>query len=249
MFCQKCGSENEEGAKFCATCGNQFSNLESRTEQRTETASTLERKEIKINSEVFSNYWLYIKSTLKAPSQISNDFNNGLITLILFALFLPISLVVFVNHTVKRLSFGFSPVSNVLGFGDVLKGAIITAVIIALYALIIFLTLKIGKLSISYKNIIATLGHMNVPIMLLSAVLIIAPFVGILAYFFILILLSIGMQLANILTIYRLSKGAKVDSLYLAIICQVVFNIVVFVILKEFALETIEEYSSYFDIF
>ena len=42
MFCQKCGSENNNDAKFCLRCGNQFN--ETKLVNQNEVINTKEKK-------------------------------------------------------------------------------------------------------------------------------------------------------------------------------------------------------------
>lgn len=242
LICKSCGTENEESAKFCTNCGRLLDNQEITAHEQ--TSATASKGDIAINTELFSNYWLYVKSGLKAPSQHSDDFGNGLITLVLLSAFAPLSLVIIGNRLFQALSFGFMSSAPSIGFSVFIKGLLITAAYLALYALLIFLFLKIAKFPATFKSIIARLGHLCIPLMLVSAVMIILPFILESSYLYLFALLLIGLQIAFFITLYSFCKPSGFDAFYLITACQVVFNIILFVVLKQYLITTVQHIFS-----
>lgn len=238
LICTNCGTKNEESAKFCTNCGKALDNQ--KTAAQEQTGATASKGEIAINTEAFSNYWIYVKGGLRAPSQHSDDFGNGLITLVLLAAFTPLSLVILGNRLFQKLSFGSMLSTQPIGFSFFINGWLIAAAYIALYTLLIFLFLKVAKFPVAYKSIIARLGHLCVPLMLLSAILIILAFILESSYIYLFVLLLIGLQIAFFITMYSFFKPSGFDTFYLITACQVAYNIILYIVLKQYIITAIQ---------
>lgn len=239
LICKFCGTENDESAKFCTHCGRPLDNQESAAHEQ--TAATASKGDITINTELFSNYWSYVKNGLKSPGRLSENFRDGLITLVLLSVFVPLSLIIIGNRLFQTLNFSFLSSAPTLGFNFFIRGLLITAAYLALYALLIFIFLKIAKFPVTYRSIIARLGHLCVPLLLVSAAMIILPFIFESSYIYLFSLLLIGLQIAFFMTLYSFCKPSGFDTFYLITACQVVYNIILFVILKQYLIVTIQQ--------
>lgn len=116
MICPKCATENPALAKFCVSCGeklepavNKLMDDEEKTieqEERQEEDDDVPQQQVasepnefvEKTKEISKNYWEFLLQALKAPYQTTlhvgvkqSDMINGLITLILFSLFIPLS--------------------------------------------------------------------------------------------------------------------------------------------------------------
>lgn len=68
MFCTKCGTQNEDEAKFCANCGNTLNNKNTNNDQNTENNRNNSRQEDTLDR--FSN------AIDNISSSVTNSFNN-----------------------------------------------------------------------------------------------------------------------------------------------------------------------------
>lgn len=171
MNCPNCQHQNI-GGNFCEQCGTRLAASETAatTEsyyQRTDQASTQPNKQIEMAKKVSKMYLSYFMTVIKKPyvkaQNVGNEqFVNGLITIGLYALFIP--LVMF---------FGLGEVKEYMAspfFDIVLKPTLAYFVFILLVATYTFGAVKLGKIDVSYKDVIARFGTTLVPFVVLFAI-------------------------------------------------------------------------------
>ncbi|MCL1632768.1 zinc ribbon domain-containing protein [Sporolactobacillus sp. CPB3-1] len=260
MKCSKCGTENDEHAKFCRNCG-QLLNVESsestsRVQEET-AAATSAKGGLTISTGGFSEFWTYVKEALRTPGSYDNQLKNGIISLILFSVLLPISIVHALNQLVHNLSssiggsLGLGSIastafdnSKILGVETTVKWIIALAASLAFYALIMYLCLKVAKADVSYSTIIEEFGSMSVPLFVGSVLLFLLSYLNLNLFFGALVIVSIGVQVMFFFTMYKLSKEAVLDPFYLALICHSVYNIVIYFALKSYIWSLISNISN-----
>lgn len=172
MLCKNCGKINEEG-KFCESCGTKLegdsieevaSTTEAPVEQNTQSSHTA--SETNVNEyldkakHISKTYFSYFVKILKSPlSESQNirkeEFVNGVITIALYALLIP--LMVYLSLGSDR-QYLHSPFLNVL-----LKPTIGYAVFIFLIAGFSFLAVQLGRVKVDIKDVISRFGALLVP--------------------------------------------------------------------------------------
>ncbi|BBN97964.1 zinc ribbon domain-containing protein [Sporolactobacillus terrae] len=244
MKCVHCGKENGNNAAFCGHCGHPLNPASTEQAAQEESAATAAKKgEITINADVFANFWSYVKGALRTPNAFEDHLKNGIFSLALLCIFLPISIVNAINqlyHTVggwigSELFGSVSPIkAQLLGFDAMVKGMLTLAICIAFYALLIFLCLKVAHAEVSYQSIIARFGSLSVPLMVLSLALFFISYLNLQIYLALLVLASIGIQVMFFLTMFSFSKKTHLDTFYLTLICHVVYTIIIYFALKSY---------------
>ncbi|GEB76317.1 zinc ribbon domain-containing protein [Sporolactobacillus inulinus] len=251
MKCTYCGTDNNENAAFCGHCGQPLKSASLSSEQsaQKETAAAAANKgELTINADVFANFWSYVKGALKTPNAFDDHLKNGIFSLALLCIFLPISIVNAMNQLYRTVGgwvgsevFGstLSVHAQLLGFDAMFKGMLTLALCIAFYALLIFICLKVARREVSYSSIIERFGSLSVPLMVLSLALFFISYLNLQIYLFLLILATIGIQVMFFLTMFSFSKKAHFDTFYLTLICHAVYTIVLYFALKSYFINLI----------
>lgn len=178
MVCKECGKINEDG-KFCEACGAKLETGEEQesvaTAQQTPTTSqtttnntTQESAETNNNEyvdkakDISKTYFSYFLRILKSPlSESQNirreEFINGVITIVLYALFIPLMIYLSLGSEARNWMFE-SPFLDIL-----LKPTIGYAVFIFLIAAFVFIAVQLGNVKVSIKDVIARFGALLVP--------------------------------------------------------------------------------------
>lgn len=266
MKCPHCAAENEETAKFCGHCGQSLHThtAQPQPEAHVETAatSTQSKGELTINADMFSVFWEYVKQSIKTPSLHESQLQNGIISLLLFSIFLPMSIVHALNQLFHQFttflgnsSGDMSPIftaltgkKDIIGFGVTFKAIVTLIICIAVYALIMYLCLKFAKAQVSYSEIIARFGTMGVPLMVLSLVLLLLSYVNLSLFLAVLLLVSIGIQVMFFFTMYKFSENAHLDAFYLALICHGIYSLIIYFAMKSYiwdAIQSIGQFINY----
>lgn len=242
MKCMNCGAENEDDGRFCAACGRPLikpgqPEKESRQQgaRQEVSAASAEEQSTSFDPSLLTNYWDYLKSAIRTPSLSQPDqLKKGILTLVLFSLLLSISMMNMVNHNIHVFGMGYLDSHIHIGFDFVIKGFFVSALIIAFYALLIYFALKIANSPITYPTIIERFGKLGVPLLALSALLIIFSFLSIEIYILLFSATLIGLQIMVFVTLFSFNKSNKIDSFYLTVGLQLVFNIVLYFALKQY---------------
>lgn len=174
MLCNSCGQINPESSKLCVQCGASF-----------QTSAAAEADQAFLNlgagqpgqqggpsepnpqlqqiKQVSSQYWKHFVQVLKQPTRIgetTNDSNmiNGIITMVLFSLMLPLIVYFTLKNAVS--GFGFIRIS----FGTyVLKPLFLLFIVTMMVNTLIFYALKLGKVAASYREVIGRFGAYMIP--------------------------------------------------------------------------------------
>lgn len=235
MFCPNCGS-NETG-KFCTKCGTPLPNLEKETvahstvAQPTQPAQPEYQQQVNNNQnggqgkQVSRQYFSFLTDSLKQPLKFSNSVNstnfvNGLITLILAAVFQAL----FAYGVAKQLTEFFMRGFGGFGhFGDELKVEFfdvfieeffVAVLILGIYVVVIFAAIKlVNKSEASFQDVLARFGSYMVVPAIGFLVMFLAVILGLgLKFIIILFLLTYGaVNLAFVLTTVSFKSNTKVD--------------------------------------
>jgi len=116
--------------------------------------------------QISKEYLSYFIEVLKSPTRTGQNSNaghmvNGLITLLLFSLILPLIAYFQLRNQVSRFGFGFQ---HHISFGSVvIKPFFFLFIIVMLVNSVIFLVLKLGNAGVNYREITARLGTFMIP--------------------------------------------------------------------------------------
>ncbi|WP_256758781.1 zinc ribbon domain-containing protein [Cohnella sp. WQ 127256] len=180
-FCVKCGTQLQVAATS-ETASNNFPPSTSSVPQppvshqplpvqlsksvEQPAASAQMNPQLQQVKQVSKQYLNYFLEVLKSPMRTGQSSNaghmvNGLITLILFALILPLMVYFQLRGQVSRIGFGFE---DHISFVDVvIKPSFFLFIIVMLVNSIMFLVLKIGNVGVSYREVTARFGSFMIP--------------------------------------------------------------------------------------
>lgn len=198
MHCTQCGTQNEANARFCAECGAQMVSTEAYQQQAAgQQAPPIQQAPVQNSNEfaekgksIAKDYFRFFKQSLAGPMAASkqvtaDDKINGLITHILFALFLPL----FSYFTAGKLlndtmPFG-SPADISVPFGSVVvKPMFFLLIYLAVYTAVVLGVAKMMKANISYTEVMTRFGVFNVLPATLLLVAIIFSFMSVTIFSF-----------------------------------------------------------------
>ena len=258
MKCNKCGATCQSGDKFCGECGANLELQEAAVSQPSEqeiTTATLNNSSATplstVNSQEYidkgkvisKQYFSFFLSMLKKPVSAAAgtnklDLTNSLITTILFALFIPLT----VFFALKNMLDEYMTVSF---FDVVLKPFFILVIYIALVVAVIFGVLKIAKSSASFLDVTARFGSFLVLPTALLAVAVILSLIGSNSYLF---FLSIGLICFSfiiplIVYSYKQEESKGLDAFY-GILLVYAGIIVIFIFVGA---QAVEQLVSLFD--
>ena len=170
MICVNCNAENHADAKFCTSCGQPFNQGNVQTGdlgvnqgnvgtgqpvQPAEPNPTVEKAKV-----IGQSFWKYFLAGLKAPYRMSltvgsqqADLINGLITLILFALFVPFTGYLATNHYANSFLGSFSSTVKPPFFESVIKPFIFMVIFIAILVAILFAVSRLMKSEIDFMAV------------------------------------------------------------------------------------------------
>ncbi|WP_147803660.1 zinc ribbon domain-containing protein [Alkalicoccus halolimnae] len=236
-FCGTCGShlvlaevtspqsetspEAEAGAAPAAEA-NPSEQAKTSTMQSVE--SLLDKPYVEKGKEVGKNYGSYLLASLKAPVNHAKSIDqagitNGLITMALFAFFLPLSLYITAN-SVQLVSLPFGTV--------VVRPTIVLFITLLATAGVTILSLKMMKVNSSYKVLINRLGSLLViPMGLVVSAFVLALLsINILSSFTVMVAAGL-VPLSMLATIFSYDNKNTdgVDSFYGVLIAMVGFTI------------------------
>ncbi|MDQ1144136.1 hypothetical protein QE429_000963 [Bacillus sp. SORGH_AS 510] len=211
MQCPACSHQNE-GGKFCEQCGTK---LVSNAFQETASAVDVEPtsnpsyQQSQVNTQpnqylegaknISKMYFSYFLQVLKKPyasskSVGSEHFINGIITMVLYSVVIPLM----IYFGLKTLLSSVNEFGSMFGgemdiqppFTDVvIKPTFAYAVFILLVASFTFFAIKLGKVNVTYKEVISRFGSFLIPFV---AILFVALIMSILKIKLFLLFLFIG---------------------------------------------------------
>lgn len=264
MNCIECGKNNQDGAKFCEGCGtklvSQEENVVGTAAYKEVAATTASQNPSAVgNGQVYIEkgkvisrlYFSYFMSVLKKPVETSekidkNELINGIITIALFALMIPLMTYFGLKSAVQN-SF-YTP--EISFSAVVIKPFFSLFIFIALVGVIIFGAVKLGKSSAGILDVIARLGAFLVVPTALLAVALVISLIG--SYWFALFLFLglMGFSFIIPLIVYSLKREVKtgLDAFYCTFLTYIGI-IILFAIIGEQAFQEVERLMNSFNPF
>ena len=188
MKCPNCQHENE-GGNFCENCGTRLVEASKTSEQQpnhpvkeggTATAQAEDYlKKTKDQSKQYVNYFFDVFKKPYASIQEPMDkqqFIHAIITIVLFSLFIPLSIYFGLRGVVSRLNsldtYGFGGSTYIdLPFMDiVIKPFFAFGIFIVLVAAFTFLSVKLGRVNATFKEVFTRYGILLIPFVFLLAI-------------------------------------------------------------------------------
>lgn len=227
--CPQCGSE-ELGAKFCMSCGYQISQTEESAEGQVAAAHAAANGNtyVEQGKNIAKSYWDFLLATVKKPTQQAQIMGrgsmiNGLITLVLYSLLIPLM----IYFVIKGTFGGYMAPS----FSEVFfKPAFFILLFMALNTAVIYAVAKPGNNNLNFKDVVARFGgFLVVPTLLFVLAIIFSVLQLFTMVGFAGVLGVIGLFVAATMTIYSLKRQAKqgIDAIYGTFLFYVAFYIIV----------------------
>ncbi|SET81057.1 zinc-ribbon domain-containing protein [Salinibacillus kushneri] len=173
MHCPQCGTPNDQDAKFCISCGTKLEqaamNIERNSQEDTypqeepniqTQANTQSNQYVTQGKEIGRNYLHFIPDAIKHPFETSkkvheSDQVNAIITVILFALLLPLYFYTATN----KMTGGYIQVPF---FDVVLKPFLILLIFFAALIAVIFAISKLMKVELPFLKVLTQFGTLMV---------------------------------------------------------------------------------------
>ena len=180
MICPNCSHENE-GGKFCENCGTELQPSTSPVAASYETTNggaNASSQYIEGAKRVSSSYINHFVQVIKSPYTTAQavrgeQFINAIITLVLFAVFIPFMMYSGLKALNTSISGSLDSLNSLLGsnafsaevsFSKVaLLPIIYYAIFILLIATFTFIAVKLAKVEASYKDVFARFGAFAIP--------------------------------------------------------------------------------------
>ncbi|MFC0013543.1 MULTISPECIES: zinc ribbon domain-containing protein [Allobacillus] len=225
--CQNCQTEVSEDSKFCTSCGTQ---LESSTESpvvaaKEESAATADGSSTndyaEQGKELAKGYWQHLVHIVKSPmrhgkAEDESNFVNGLITLVLFSLFIPLTFYFGMKALASSMGMGYFGPS--VPFGTMFfKPFFFILLFVAVAVGIIFAVVKPSVKDLHIKSVVGRFGALMViptAIMLLSLLIVSLKMFSV--FFYVFFLGFIGLFIAATFVIYSYvhNKDKGIDGFY-----------------------------------
>jgi hypothetical protein len=265
LNCNECGHNNQVGAKFCEGCGSKLpvnqEVVSSVTAAYEETAATTayqntpaagnSQQYIEKGKVISKLYFSYFMSVLKKPVQTSEKIDrseliNGIITIALFALMIPLMTYFGLKGAVEN-SF-YTP--EISFSAVVIKPFFSLFIFLALVGVIIFGAVKLGKSSASLLDVLARLGAFLVVPTALLAVALIISLLGSYWFALFLVLGLMGFSFIIPLIVYSLKReqSTGLDAFYCTFLTYLGI-IILFTIIGEQAFQELESLIENFNPF
>lgn len=254
MYCPNCKSE-VSGGNFCESCGARL--IGNETAASSEGAFVHQRsqpnKQLEIAKNVSQKYFGFFSKVIKSPyMEVQNvgidHFVNGLISIILYALCVPLVLFIGVGDAREFID---NPFVNI-----VIKPTFAFAILIFLIASYSFISIKLGKVEATYKEVISRFGSSLIPFVGMFAMAVVFAILGIqfITALFLLIgfLSSIFIVPPLVVASFKGNSLQGLDALYGTLLIYLL-TIITFFIMGEMLFSMIgsmiEDYLSSFTLF
>lgn len=276
MQCNNCQHQQSTG-KFCVKCGSPLIHTSSQTTenvfvpptparetQNPTVAATIPSYQTTVEpnlhvekvKETSKQYWSYFIQHLKKPSTIFNKgethFINGIISMVILALFTSLALYKNISVLFKPFSSGnlFETDNLMPSFFKIFFSTSLTIGALALLSMtIIYLVTKFFGTIVTFKHVVAVNGALTVPFILLAIIAYILLLIDSLVFGNALLFLSIIFSLF-IMPLYvisnLLSKESNYDSFYGFLSYIVLFAIGFSIVSSIFIDSTVGQYITQF---
>ena len=257
LKCNKCGAICQSGDKFCGECGSnlesQAINVSQSAQEETTTTdptpnnssaipqSTVNSQEYidkgKVISKMYFSYFLTMlkKPVFAAANTNKQDLTNGLITMFLFTLFIPLMVFFALKNTLGEYL-------NVSFYDVVMKPFFVFFIYIVLVVAVLLGVLKIAKSSANFLDVMARLGSFLVLPTAFLAVAFILSLIGSTSCVF---FLSIGLICFSfiiplIIYSYKQEEPRGMDTIYCILLTYVGIAIVFLIVGEQVVQDFIE---------
>lgn len=225
MYCETCKEIQSRGGNYCGKCGTPLVTVGNEGESRSsyEMANTqVVSSGVNVNlsniKRTSSSYFSLFKKVLKKPygeaQQVgAEQILNAIITVFLYALFLPLMVYFGAKEYTEYIE---SPFLNV-----VLKPAFGYAIFILLVGTYTFVSIKLGKGTASYKEVISRFGVFLIPFLGLFVVALVMAILQIKFFAVVLLLGFLGSLLTVpplVITTFRKNTMSGLDSVYCTLV-------------------------------
>ncbi|UFT99249.1 zinc ribbon domain-containing protein [Radiobacillus kanasensis] len=270
MICPNCNHENQ-GGNFCEKCGANLTavnetaaTVQASVDESTAAQSTKNEQEsnqyLETTKNVSKQYFGHFVDRLKKPYENSymsgsDQFVNGIITMVLYALFIPLIFFFTLKGLISDIDtfsgglFGGSAEAFTPPFSDVVvKPFFAYFVFIVLVAITCFGAITLGKVQVNVKEVIGRFGSFLVPFV---AILLIALLLSILKVNFSLVILLIGMSGSMfmvpplVIASFKRNGNQGLDTFYGSLLTYVVIFILLY-IMGDFLFEAVKSVISSF---
>jgi len=229
--CPQCGSE-ELGPKFCMSCGFRVTeangDAESEMAASQATVQTEGNAYIEQGKNIAQNYWEFLKSTVKNPTHQSQTLDkrnmvNGMITLILYSLMIPLIIYFVIKGTFGEF---MAPSFSAVFF----KPAFFILLFMALNTAVVYAVSKPGNPNLNFYDVVGRLGgFLVIPTLLLALGIVFSIIQVYTMVGFAAVLGVVGLFIAATMTIFSLKKQSTkgIDAMYATFLFYIAFYIIV----------------------
>jgi len=256
--CQNCQHLNE-GGKFCEKCGSPlhfgtFNEAAATTTIQTQPVDSQANQYLEGAKNVSKRYFSYFIEVLKKPYASSvnvgqEHFINGIITIVLYSIFIPLMLYFALKGFLAEMSGLASDFMGETGisvpFTDVvIKPTIAFAVFIFLVACFTFAAVKLGRVNVNFKEVIARFGSFLIPSVAILAVALIFSILKVKLSIFIAflgVLTSIFLVPPLVIASFKKQFQDGVDVIYGALITYVL-SFLAIAIMVDMVFESLREF-------
>ncbi len=271
MKCPNCGHENE-GGRFCENCGKQLvDTAESQVQQQaipqanhenTDSSQTEDYlKKTKDQSKQYINYFIDVlkKPYVSLHSSIeSQHFIHAIITLVLYCLLIPLMMYFGVKGLINNINL-LEEVDITLPFMDmVFKPFLAYAILMVLVVAFTFVSIKLGRVNVTFKEVLTRYGILLIPFVLILAIGLILSILNVSMFVIFLAIGLIGSMYVAVPVLIAFYKknnpGEGLDVVYGTLLTYILTSIAMLImgeILFDSLIETIKTYiegpGSYWD--
>ena len=250
MKCQNCQHENE-GGNFCENCGTrlveasesngQLPDHKVKEEEKATAPAEDYLKKTKVQSKQYINYFFDVCKSPYAHMQEPMEkqhFIHAIITIILFCLFIPLSIYFGLKGVVSRLNsidtYGFGGAYIELPFMDmVIKPFFAFGIFIVLVAAFTFLSVKLGRVNATFKEVLTRYGISLIPFVFLLAIGLILSLLKVSLFILFLLLSSVGaiyIAVPMVIALYKKDEPeVGLDAVYGTLLTYILISVLVYV--------------------
>ena len=251
MKCPNCQHENE-GGNFCENCGTRLVEASEsngllpdhkvKEEEKATAPAEDYLKKTKDQSKQYINYFVDVCKRPYARMQEPMErqhFTHAIITIILFCLFIPLSIYFGLKGLLSSLNsidtYGFGGGAYIeLPFMDVvILPSLALGIFLVLVAAFTFLSVKLGRVNVTFKEVLTKYGVLLIPFVFLLAIGLILSLLKVSLFILFLSLGSVGavyIAVPMVITFYK--KDAPEDGLdaaYGTLLTYILIGVLVYI--------------------